>query len=77
MKDETETIKRGRAGAETDREPSRLAARGTLQPLGNLQALLTARMLRPGTGRGPTEYNADVRGACCSAIVNRKCKSKI
>jgi hypothetical protein len=73
MKDDTERIERGMAGAKADREPSRLAARGTLQPLGNPQALPMPRMLRPGTGRGPTEDKGQAPSARSSAIVN--CKS--
>jgi hypothetical protein len=53
-------------------EPGRLAACGTFQPLEYLHALLVVRMLRAGTGRGPTEDNGQARGARTSAIVNRQ-----
>ncbi len=72
MKGETATIDRSMAGAKTDREPSQLAARGILQPLGNFRALPIARMLRPGTGRGPTEDNGQAPSARGSAIANRQ-----
>jgi hypothetical protein len=75
MKGETETTERGIAGANPDRAPSRLAARGTLQSVGNARSLSVARMLRPGTGRGPTEDNGPASSARIPAVGH--CKSKI
>ncbi len=72
MKVETERIVCGMARANADREPSRLAACGPLQPLEYLHALPVVRMLRPGTGRGPAEDNGQAPSARGSAIVNRK-----
>jgi hypothetical protein len=72
MEDETEIIERSRAGAGTDREPSRLAALGPSPPVGNVGTLPPARILRPGTGRGPTEKSAQARGGRGATIVNRE-----
>ncbi len=67
-KDETEAIEGGLVEAKTDREPSRLAARGVSPPVENAGALPVVRMLRPGTVRSPTEDRAD----CGAGSVNCK-----
>jgi hypothetical protein len=67
-----ETIERTSAGANTDREPSRLAALGAFASVGNVRSLSATRMLRAGTARGPSEKSAQARGGRISTIVNPK-----
>ncbi len=52
MKGEIDGIARNMAGIQAEREPSRLAARGSLQSVGNARSLSATRMLRPGQRTG-------------------------
>jgi hypothetical protein len=72
MEGEIEKIVRSAAGANTDREPSRLAACGASPPVDNVRTLPATRMPRPGTGRGPTEKSAQAGDGRNSAIGNRQ-----